>query len=83
LASERPRILAAFVERDIEVRTYYDPPVHLHRAFAAARAVSGLPATRDLSSRMLSLPMFNSLSEAEIEWIVSTFSLIGGGTARP
>ena len=73
-SSGRRKVLSAFREKRIEVQTYYDPPVHLQGLFVGAHSVGQLVSTTDLSSRMLALPMRNSLSRAQVDWIVSTLS---------
>lgn len=50
----------------VELRTYYEP-LHLMPPFAGVPvALSGLERTEDLASRILSLPMANDLTPAEL-----------------
>jgi dTDP-4-amino-4,6-dideoxygalactose transaminase len=66
---ERDDRLAASDDR-VELRTYYEP---LHRipAFAGASTGSqGLGRTEDLADRILSLPMANDLTPAEMSMVV-------------
>ena len=49
----------------VDVRTYHDPPLHRHPAFAGA-ARGPLPVTDDLAARSLSLPMANRMPPEDI-----------------
>lgn len=66
------------VARGVEMRTYHDPPLHLHPAFRdyPRRA---LPVTQWLAARALSLPMANDLTDDDIAAITSC---VGDATAR-
>jgi dTDP-4-amino-4,6-dideoxygalactose transaminase len=55
----------------VEIRTYFDPPLHEMPAFAAAPRPDGLAVTTDLSTRMLSLPMANDLTPQELDAIAA------------
>jgi dTDP-4-amino-4,6-dideoxygalactose transaminase len=58
----------------VELRSYYQP-LHETPAFAGASRHGALDATRDAGSRILSLPMHNSLSAAERDVIVDVVAL--------
>lgn len=62
----------------IEVRTYFDPPVHRHPAFAGAPVSGELEVTEEISARTLSLPMANKLGPRQVgrlgELIAATFA---------
>jgi dTDP-4-amino-4,6-dideoxygalactose transaminase len=62
----RDRALTAAARRHVEVRTCFDPPVHLHPAFAADPRAGGLPVTERLAARALSLPLANTLGERQM-----------------
>lgn len=65
----RDRILTVAAGR-VELRTYYDP-LHRMPAFEGLQRASDLATTESVSRRILSLPMANDLSEAEIDVIAA------------
>jgi dTDP-4-amino-4,6-dideoxygalactose transaminase len=50
----------------VEIKTYFDPPLHRHPAFAQARVCGGLEVTEAIAGRSLSLPMANHLGARPI-----------------
>lgn len=68
----------AVVERarhdGVEIRTYFDTPLHAMPAFAGAPRADDLAVTNDLASRALSLPMANDLTDAERQTVVGAVS---------
>ena len=68
----RAAILDAAVDADVELRAYFDQPLHTMPGFAHAERHGDLPVTRDLSARILSLPMANDLTGADLDLIVDT-----------
>ena len=69
----RQRVLQR-AERRVQLRSYYQP-LHETPAFAGASRQGALDATRDASSRILSLPMHNALSTTERDVIVDVVAL--------
>ena len=61
-------------ERGIEVRAYFDTPLHRMPAFASAPIVGALTCTEDLAGRVVSLPMANDLNTDDLEQITSLAS---------
>ncbi len=70
-----PEVREAVVERaaqaGIEVRTYFDPPLHEMPAFAGFPRVGALEETCSLAALMLSLPMANDLADDALERVAS------------
>jgi dTDP-4-amino-4,6-dideoxygalactose transaminase len=62
----RDAALAEGVARGVELRTYYDTPLHRLSPFAGAPCSGPLTTTDRLASRALSLPMANSLDDDAI-----------------
>jgi dTDP-4-amino-4,6-dideoxygalactose transaminase len=60
----RRAVVEAARRSGVEVRTYHDPPLHRHPAFAAC-ARGDLDETERLCERSLSLPMANDLTDDE------------------
>ena len=67
--SARARLLRKAQDARVEVRAYFDPPMHLLGAFAGSRTAGDLPVTESLSQRIIGLPMANDLSTASLERI--------------
>ena len=69
-----PVVRAAALEyaqsQGIELRAYFSVPLHQMPAFSSARVVGDLCNTQHLSARILSLPMANDLSDADVDAIV-------------
>lgn len=82
-AASREAVLASARSANVEVRTYFDPPLHELPALAGAAWVGELSTTRDLAARALSLPMANDLSDSDIDAIVGCVSQgLRSGVAR-
>jgi dTDP-4-amino-4,6-dideoxygalactose transaminase len=69
-ATERSVILERAARVGVEVRCYYDTPLHTAEPYRHHPMVGSLPVTTDLSQRTLSLPMANDLCADEILAIV-------------
>ncbi|MGY1885755.1 MULTISPECIES: DegT/DnrJ/EryC1/StrS family aminotransferase [unclassified Blastococcus] len=74
----------------IEVRAYFDPPMHQLPALASTRRVGDLPVTESLSQRIVGLPMANDISANALERIrdlvrsaVTTAPRGAGSRVRP
>ncbi len=65
----------------VELRTYYEP-LHRSRAFSGAPRAGALDVTEDLAGRILSLPMFDDMTDAEVTAIASAVSGSAGGDCR-
>lgn len=69
---DRARLAQALNEENIDTRFYFSPPLHrqkLYRRFR--RADDELPVAEQLSSRVLSLPIYSALKAPEIERITT------------
>jgi perosamine synthetase len=64
----RDRLMAALRERDIGCQAYF-PPVHLQPYFDGIRLLPDrpLPFTESAGQRCLALPLFSSMSDAQVE----------------
>jgi dTDP-4-amino-4,6-dideoxygalactose transaminase len=70
-ASARGEILERAACSGVELRTYHEPLHHME-PLREHRVVGSLDVTEDLASRILSLPMANTLDEPSIELVRST-----------
>jgi dTDP-4-amino-4,6-dideoxygalactose transaminase len=81
-ADELGDVLAA---EGIETRRYYAPPVHEMRAYrflAGGKAASRLPVTEEMSSKVLSLPLWPSMTEAQVRRVAEVLERIQRSSAR-
>ncbi len=69
--ARRNELMAYLEEQGIGTIVHYPTPIHLQPAYAALRRGSGsFPVTESLSGRVLSLPMYPELADAQIEEVV-------------
>ena len=65
--AERDRVLAALQGDGIGAGIHYPVPVHLHPAFSwLGKAEGSFPVAEQAAARILSLPMFPGLTEAQV-----------------
>jgi dTDP-4-amino-4,6-dideoxygalactose transaminase len=65
-AAARTRLLHEAHEARIEVRAYFDPPMHQVPAFASVPCAGPLPVTASLSQRIVGLPMADDISASSL-----------------
>lgn len=68
-AAARNMLLQQAHDARIEVRAYFDPPMHQLPAFASVPRACDLPVTESLSQRIVGLPMANDISAGSLERI--------------
>ncbi|MFC5970129.1 DegT/DnrJ/EryC1/StrS family aminotransferase [Halomarina salina] len=70
---DREAVVSRLAERDIASKVYWDPPVHRTEYYLREHDDPRTPlrVTEDVSSRVLTLPMFPGLTEAETDRIVA------------
>ena len=72
---DRERAMTALAERGIATGIHYPVPIHLQPAYAELAGEKGaFPRTERSASRILSLPMYAELSEAQIERVVAALA---------
>jgi dTDP-4-amino-4,6-dideoxygalactose transaminase len=67
----RDRIMRFVAHRGVETRAYFYPAVH-EQTYFAEYATRSLPQTERLSRRVITLPFFTTITEEEMDYIVST-----------
>lgn len=72
---DRDIIAFALEKEGIMTRKYFYPPVHMQKAYRWCKS-DGLETTEKLSNRVLSLPIYYSLTNSQIEKICSAFARI-------
>jgi dTDP-4-amino-4,6-dideoxygalactose transaminase len=71
----RDELSQALGKENIDTRKYYDPPVHRQIAYQKYYLGEPLPATENLASHSLSLPIWSSMDPAIIHGICEAISL--------
>lgn len=69
VADRRDAIVAWLKGQGVDVRTYFAPALH-KQDFFARFATRPLPTTDDLAARVIAIPFFASLTEAEMDYVV-------------
>jgi len=73
-SSERNAMAALLQESGIQTSIHYRP-IHLFKAFTDMGPRASLPITEDFAARELTLPLYPTMTEGQIDSIVSTMSL--------
>jgi dTDP-4-amino-4,6-dideoxygalactose transaminase len=78
LSGRRAAIRAELAERGIATGTYFSPHLLQQPYFQKVCAGGPLPVCDDVSARMISLPLFNSMTHDEVDQVVASLhALIG------
>ena len=70
-AATRDAVLTSAALNGVEVRAYYDAPLHRLTAYRESERHGALSTSSALSSRSLSLPMSNDLSDSDMDRVVA------------
>lgn len=73
LGGRRDEVIAFLKHRGIETRAYFDPPVH-EQCFFQRFADRPLPRTEVLSRRVITLPFYTKITEAEMDYVVGALA---------
>jgi dTDP-4-amino-4,6-dideoxygalactose transaminase len=69
---DRQKVIKTLRQNNISSKVYWDPPVHQTEYYTQTTdQIPTLPTTEEVSSQVLSLPMYPSLSHGEIDRVVS------------
>ena len=66
----------------IETRRYYAPAVHEMRAYRLLSGRAGLPVTESVSRKVLSIPLWSSMTESQVKLVAETIERIQQSPAR-
>jgi len=69
LDAQRDAVIGFLKERGVETRAYFYPPVH-EQCFFQRFADRALPRTEALSRRVITLPFFTTITNAEMDYVV-------------
>ena len=78
---DRDGVRAALRQKGIDTRCYFDPPVHEHDAYR--ERWSPLPTTERVARRVLSLPVYPSLSDGDVDLITETLKAVHRSVLAP
>lgn len=70
----RQRVMESLRDQGVETRAYFSPPLHRQLRFQRY-ANRALPRTDDLASRVITLPFYTTMTEQEIDAVVSALVL--------
>jgi dTDP-4-amino-4,6-dideoxygalactose transaminase len=59
-------LTAALKAEGVDSRRYFFPPIHRQKAYADSPPLADLPVTDDLSSRVITPPLWSSMDEADV-----------------
>ena len=62
-----PGLTAAFTAEGIDSRRYFYPPIHRQKAYADLPQDLELPVTEDLATRVITPPLWSSMSPEDVE----------------
>ena len=69
LDAQRDAVISFLKERGVETRAYFYPPVH-EQCFFQRFADRALPRTEALSRRVITLPFYTTITNAEMDYVV-------------
>ena len=78
-AERRDEIMRKLGELGIETRAYFSPPLHRQRYFQRF-VTRPLPRTEDVAARVITLPFYTSITEEDIDRVVSALRQIAPNT---
>ena len=68
-------MVAALKAEGIDTRCYFSPPVHRQWAYREIGPAE-LPVTDDVAARVISLPIYASLTDADVDRIVEVLDAL-------
>jgi dTDP-4-amino-4,6-dideoxygalactose transaminase len=71
--SAKLKLLSRAAELGVEVKSYFNPPLHQMNAFVSLGAAGPLEVTEEVSRRVVSLPMADHFSDQELRRIAQVF----------
>jgi dTDP-4-amino-4,6-dideoxygalactose transaminase len=72
--ADREGVRGALRQQGIDTRCYFDPPVHEQDAYREAH--TPLPTTERVARQVLSLPVYPSLSDGDVDLIAGTLKAV-------
>lgn len=63
---DKEKVMEKLTKNNIEVRSYYNPPLHQHSFFKKYESISNLKNTEEICDKIISLPLHEDFQEADI-----------------
>jgi dTDP-4-amino-4,6-dideoxygalactose transaminase len=82
LKTEKAAIRAQLTARGIATGAYFSPHLMEQPYFQKTCVASPLPVCDDVSARMISLPLFDTMTHAEVDYVVECLNTLMGVTAQ-
>lgn len=76
MKSRRAAIMMELKELGVETRAYFFPPIHEQKFFAHLTN-RPLPKTEDFTRRVITLPFFTTMTNAEMDFVVDALKKVG------
>ncbi|NJO81768.1 MAG: DegT/DnrJ/EryC1/StrS family aminotransferase [Blastochloris sp.] len=73
---QRNEIMSCLKELGIETRAYFDPPLHRQQHFQGY-VDRPLPRTDEAAQRVITLPFFTTMTEAQVDTVVDALAQVG------
>jgi dTDP-4-amino-4,6-dideoxygalactose transaminase len=83
LKTERAAVRAQLAEQGIATGAYFSPHLMEQPYFQRTCVASPLPVCDDISARMISLPLFDTMTDAEVDYVSESLNAVMGVTVRP
>lgn len=72
----RTKFVMSLRQQGIEASVHFDQPVHLHPFYKESNKEIDLPVTEEVSQRIVTLPMFPSLTREQLNYIVTSVNSV-------
>ena len=75
--SERDRVLSECIDRGIDAKVYFYPPIHMQVCYIPMNfrcSTTSMEVTESVAARVISLPMYPNLSDEEIDCMAASFA---------
>lgn len=76
LAPRRAEVLQRLRERGVGASTYFSPHLAEQPYFAKHSVCGPLPVTEKISKRVLTLPMFDTMTESEVRYVATSLQYV-------
>jgi dTDP-4-amino-4,6-dideoxygalactose transaminase len=82
LKAERVALRAQLAEQGIATGSYFSPHLMEQPYFQKTCVAGPLPVADDVSARMISLPLFDTMTHAEVDYVSESLNTLMGVTAQ-
>jgi dTDP-4-amino-4,6-dideoxygalactose transaminase len=72
----RDELASALLNEGIETKKYFYPPLHQQKLYS--ECATSLPVTERISAQVLSLPIYESMTDEDIECVLTAAQTVAG-----